>query len=569
MLLEFAIRFPEASCCQQHILTISSDFLASSSLSRKKMASVSLLNPKAEIARAAQALGINITAAVGLKRLMATNLGPKGTTKMLVSPAGDIKITKDGNVLLQEMNFCHPTASMIARASTSQDSMTGDGTTSTVLLIGELLKQADILIGEGLHPRQLTEGIMQAKNKALELLQSICVPIEIERDILLALAQTSLRTKVDLKLADLLATICVDSVLSIRSEDHRLFDLNMIEIMGMKEHTVLDTQMIDGLVLDHGGRHVNMPTWLENAYILTCNVSLELEKTSVDSTFCYKTVEEREKCVIEEHRFIDQRVAKIIELKHKLCCDDNAKGFVVINQKGIDIASLEALAAAGILALRRAKSRNMERLTRACGGEALHSFEDLGEQHLGFAGLVYVQQQGETKFTFVRQCRNPSSVTILIRAPAAHQIATIKEAIRDGLHAIKNAIEDGCLVPGAGAFELLAYNELDKFKLSIKTKAQLGVQLFAKSLLIIPKTLAENAGLDVQETIVKLTASARESEKPVGLNITAGEPMSPVEVGVYDNYCVKKLILNSCSVIACNLLLTDEIMQAGMTSLKR
>lgn len=487
---------------------------------------------------------------------------------MLVSPAGDIKITKDGNVLLQEMNFCHPTASMIARASTSQDSMTGDGTTSTVLLIGELMKQADLLISEGLHPRQLTEGIMRAKKKAIELLQSMCVPIKIERDILLALAQTSLRTKVDRKLADLLASICVDAILSVRNENNHLLDLNMIEIMAIKEHTVLDTQLIDGLVMDHGGRHVNMPTSLENAYILTCNVSLELEKTNVDSMFCYKNVAEREKCVAEEHRFIDQRVAKIIELKRKLCTDDKSKGFVVVNQKGIDIPSLEALAAAGILALRRAKSRNMERLTRACGGEAMHSLEDLGEQHLGFAGSVYVQQQGDTKFTFVRQCRNPSSVTVLIRSPAEYHINTIKDAIRDGLHAIKNAIEDVCLVPGAGAFELLAHKELEKFKNSIKGKAQLGVQLFAKSLLIIPKTLAQNAGFDVQETIVKLTAAAKESEQAVGLNITTGEPMDPAKERVYDNYCVKKLILDSCSVIACNLLLTDEIMQAGMTSLK-
>ncbi|KAH8400473.1 hypothetical protein KR222_001090 [Zaprionus bogoriensis] len=531
------------------------------------MASVSLLNPKAEVARAAQALGINITAAVGMKRLMATNLGPKGTTKMLVSPAGDIKITKDGNVLLQEMNFCHPTASMIARASTTQDSMVGDGTTSTVLLIGELLKQADLLIAEGLHPRQLTEGIMQAKAKAIELLQALSVPIEIERDILLALAQTSLRTKVELKLADLLAAICVDAVLSIRREDPRLLDLNMIEIMGIKERTVLDTQLVDGLVLDHGGRHADMPNWLENAYILTCNVSLELEKTCVDSVFCYKSVEEREKCVAEEHRFIDQRVDKIIELKRKVCTD-SAHGFVVINQKGIDIPSLEALAAEGILALRRAKTRNMERLARACGGEALNSLEDLGEQHLGFAGLVYQQQQADTKYTFVQKCRNPSSVTVVIRAPAAYQITTIKDAIRDGLHAIKNAIDDGCLVPGAGTFELHAHNELTKFKQSIKGKAQLGVQLFANSLLIIPKTLAVNAGFDVQETIVNLTTAASESEQPVGLNVTTGDPMNPVEERVYDNYCVKKLILNSSSIIACNLLLTDEIMQAGMTSLK-
>ncbi|KAL7738007.1 hypothetical protein ACLKA6_006365 [Drosophila palustris] len=533
------------------------------------MASISMLNPKAEVARAAQALAVNITAAMGLQRLMASNLGPKGTTKMLISPAGDIKITKDGNVLLQEMNFCHPTAAMIARASTAQDAATGDGTTSTVLLIGEMLKQAELLIAEGLHPRQLTEGIMRAKDKAMDLLSSFCLPVEIEQEILLSLAQTSLRTKVDANLADLLAKICVDAVLCIRRDSSRQqpLDLNMIELMVMMHRTTMDTRLVEGIVLDHGGRHSNMPTRLEQAYILTCNVSLELEKTSVNSVFCYKSVEERERCVFEEHRFIDLRVEKIIELKRKLCTG-NSRGFVVINQKGIDLPSLEALAAEGILGLRRAKRLNMERLMRACGGEAVYSLENLREEQLGYAGLVYEKQLGETKYTFVEQCRNPSSVTILIRAPSGCQVATIKDAIRDGLHAIQNTFNDGCLIPGAGAFELHAFNELTKFKYTVKGKPQLGVQLFANSLLVIPKTLATNSGFDVQDTIVKLTTAARENEQLIGLDVNTGEPMNPTVERVFDNYCVKKQILNSCSIIACNLLLTDEIMQAGMTSLK-
>lgn len=531
------------------------------------MASISMLNPKAEIARAAQALAVNMTAAMGLQRLMASNLGPKGTNKMLISPAGDIKITKDGNILLQEMNFCHPTAALIARACTAQDAATGDGTTSTVLLIGEILKQAELLISDGLHPRLLTEGIMRAKDKALELLNSFCMPIEIEQDILLALAQTSLRTKVDANLADLLAKICVDAVLCIRRAGQQPFDLNMIEIMVMIQRTTMDTQLVEGIVLDHGGRHVKMPTSLKQAYILTCNVSLEVEKTCVDSVFCYKSVVERERCVAEEHKFIDLRVAKIIELKRKLC-SNNSRGFVVINQKGIDIPSLETLAAEGILALRRAKRLNMERLTRACGGESVHSLEDLREEHLGYAGHVYEQQLGETKYTFVQECRYPSSVTILIQAPSGFQATTVKDAIRDGLHAIQNTINDGCLVPGAGSFELHAFNELTKFKYTVKGKAQLGVQLFANSLLIIPKTLAINSGFDVQDIIIKLTTAARENKHQIGLNITTGDPMNPILKRVFDNYSVKKLILNSCSIIACNLLLTDEIMQAGMTSLK-
>ncbi|CAD7086868.1 unnamed protein product [Hermetia illucens] len=530
------------------------------------MASISLLNPKAEFARAAQALAINISAGKGLQDVMKTNLGPKGTMKMLVSGAGDIKITKDGNVLLHEMQIQHPTASMIARASTAQDDMTGDGTTSTVLLIGELLKQADIFLTEGLHPRILTEGVDKARVKSLEILDGMKIPIEIDEKSLSDIARTSLRTKVHTGLADLLTNVCVNAVLAIRQEGKQV-DLHMIEIMEMQHKTATDTSLIRGIVMDHGSRHPDMPKRLENAYILTCNVSMEYEKSEVNSGFFYKTAEEREKLVLAEREFIDLRVKKVIELKRKLC-DGTDKSFVVINQKGIDPTSLDMLAKEGIMALRRAKRRNMERLALACGGIAMNSFDDLNESHLGYAGLVYEHVLGETKYTFVEQCKNPQSVTILMKGPNKHTLAQIKDAIRDGLRAINNAIEDKAIVPGAGAFEIRAYNKLMQFKDEVKGKVRLGIQAFAEALLVIPKTLAVNSGYDVQDTIVKLTEEDRLNPDPIGLDLSTGEPMKPVDMGVYDNYIVKKQILNSCSVIASNLLLVDEIMRAGMTSLK-
>ncbi|RVE40720.1 hypothetical protein evm_014630, partial [Chilo suppressalis] len=273
------------------------------------MAAISLLNPKAEFARAAQALAVNISAAKGIQDVMRTNLGPKGTMKMLVSGAGDIKITKDGNVLLHEMQIQHPTASLIARASTAQDDATGDGTTSTVLLIGELLKQADIYISEGLHPRIITEGYDLARAKAVEVLESMKIPIEVKRENLLDVARTSLKTKVHSKLADVLTDACVDAVLAIRTPDKPV-DLHMVELMEMQHKTATETTLIRGLVMDHGARHPDMPKRVENAYILTCNVSLEYEKTEVNSGFFYKSAEDREKLVAAERDFIDQRVKK-------------------------------------------------------------------------------------------------------------------------------------------------------------------------------------------------------------------------------------------------------------------
>ncbi|XP_058451731.1 T-complex protein 1 subunit zeta [Malaya genurostris] len=530
------------------------------------MASISLLNPKAEFARAAQALAVNIGAAKGIQDVMKTNLGPKGTMKMLVSGAGDIKITKDGNVLLHEMQIQHPTASLIARASTAQDDMTGDGTTSTVLIIGELLKQADLYIADGLHPRILAEGFDQARLQALQILDEMSCPIEVNRESLLSIARTSLRTKVHPQLADLLTEVCVDAVLAIRTEGKPV-DLHMVELMEMQHKSATDTQLVKGIVMDHGSRHPDMPKRLENAYILTCNVSLEYEKSEVNSGFFYKTAEEREKFVLAEREFIEERVKKVIELKRKVCEGTN-KTFVVINQKGIDPMSLDLLAKEGIMALRRAKRRNMERLALACGGLALNSFDNMDETSLGYAGLVYEHVLGETKYTFVEDCKNPQSVTILMKGPNKYTLTQIKDAVRDGLRSINNAIEDQKLVPGAGAFEVRIHNKLKEYAKDVKGKTRLAIQAYADALLVIPKVLAVNSGYDAQDTIVRLQEESRLSGDPIGLDLSTGEPMKPVDLGVYDNYIVKKQILNSCTVIASNLLLVDEIMRAGMSSLK-
>merc|ERR1711994_1149634 len=334
---------------------------------------------------------------------------------------------------------------------------TGDGTTSTVLLIGEFLKQAENYINEGLHPRVVTEGFEEAKKIALQVLDDIKIDIteEEKKNILIQIAQTSLNTKVHPKIADSLTTICVESLLAIKQEGQPI-DLHMVELMEMQHRAESDSKLVRGMVLDHGGRHPDMPKRLENCHILTCNVSLEYEKTEVNSGFFYKSAEDREKLVTAERKFIEDRVQKIIELKRKVCTPENKKTFVVINQKGVDPLSLDALAKEGIMALRRAKRRNMERLVLACGGTAMNSVDEMDETCLGSAGLVYEHVLGENKFTFVEQCANPLSVTILMKGPNKHTLTQVKDAVRDGLRAVKNALEDGCVVPGAGAYEVVA-----------------------------------------------------------------------------------------------------------------
>ncbi|GBG70964.1 hypothetical protein CBR_g8264 [Chara braunii] len=526
---------------------------------------IRIINPHAEILNRNSALFTNINAARGLQEVLKTNLGPRGTIKMLVGGAGDIKLTKDGNILLKEMQIQNPTAVMIARTAVAQDDISGDGTTSTVLLIGELMKQSERFLNEGMHPRLICDGFEIAKKATVNFLERFKQPVAIgdtpDKEMLKMVARTTLRTKVHEELADQLTDIVVNAVLCVAKKDEPI-DLFMVEIMHMKHKIDTDTRLVEGLVMDHGARHPDMKKRMENCYILTCNVSLEYEKSEVNAGFFYSSAEQREKMVKAERQYVDSKVQKIIDLKKQVCTTPD-KHFVVINQKGIDPISLDMLAKEGILALRRAKRRNMERLTLACGGDAVNSVDDLTEDALGWAGLVQEHVLGEEKYTFVENVKNPRSCTILIKGPNDHTIAQIKDAVRDGLRAVKNTIEDEAVVPGGGSFEVAAWHYLmNNVKKTVQGRAQLGVEAFAESLLVIPKILAENSGFDTQEVLITLQ-SEHDAGNPAGLNITTGEPMDPATEGVFDNYSAKRQMLNSAPVIASQLLLVDEVMRAG------
>jgi len=525
------------------------------------MSGIKVVNPNAVSNKGSQALMINISAAKGLQDVLKSNLGPRGTIKMLVSGAGDIKTTKDGNVLLHEMQIQHPTAALIARAATSQDEITGDGTTSNVLLIAELLKQSERALQEGLHPRIIADGFELAKARVVEFLDKFKVAKNTaDRELLLNVARTSLRTKVTEELADSLTDMVTDSVLTIHKPNQPI-DLFMVEIMTMQHRSQMDTKLVKGLVLDHGARHPDMPKRVENAFILTCNVGLEYEKSEINANIMYSSAEEREKLVESERKWVDERVQRIIDFKNKVC-DTPDKTFVVINQKGVDPLALDSFAKHGIIALRRAKRRNMERLTLACGGVAVNSVDDLAPDVLGYAGLVYEHVLGEEKYTFVEGVKNPFSCTILIKGPNKHTITQIQDAVRDGLRAVKNTIEDGCVIPGAGAFQIAANHDLNKFKTDVSGRQRLGVEIFAEALLVIPKTLAVNSGFDPVDTIVTLQEEFAKGHV-VGLDLITGEAISPAEEGIWDQYRVIKHSLNSASVIASQLLLVDEILRAG------
>jgi T-complex protein 1 subunit zeta len=525
------------------------------------------LNPGGMQARKATALQINLGAARGLQEVMKTNLGPRGTMKMLVSGAGLIKITKDGNTLLGEMQIQHPTASLIARAATATDDETGDGSTSTVLVIGEQMRQCESQIVDGLHPRLLTEGFDIARQEILKQLPNFAVeiPAEKQREFLYSLAHTTLSTKIPQEHVAGLSEACVQAVLSIIKEGEPI-DLHMVEVMHMRHRMGTETTFINGIVLDHGARSDSMPKSLENCYILTCNIPLEWERSELASGFYYNDPKQKAKMAEAERAVTDRRTQAIIDLKNAVCTKENGKSFVVINQNGIDPIALEMLSRAGIFALRRAKRRNMERLTKACGGEAVNSAENLTADVLGFAQKVWEQTLGDEKYTFVEGCPMGRSCTLLVKGQNDHTIAQIKDAIRDGLRAVKNGLEDKKVLPGAGALEIACHDHLIEFSKTVIGRQKLGVRAFAEALLIIPKTLAENSGLDVQATLISLQEAyqrVKGTGNYAGLSVETGEVIDPVAKGIIDNVAVKKSLLETTGVIASQLLLVDEIMKAG------
>ena len=406
-------------------------------------------------------------------------------------------------------------------------------------------------------------------------------------------------------MADQLTEIVTDAVLLVRVEGEPI-DLHMVERMHMLHRTDRESRLVRGLVLDHGARHPDMPVYLENVHILSCNVSLEYEKTEHSATFVYTTAEEREKLVSAERRFVDEKVRKIIELKRAVCTPESGATFAVINQKGIDPVSLDMLAREGIIGLRRAKRRNMERLALACGGWGINSVEDLTPACLGWAGKVYEQTLGDEKYTFVEDAKNPHSCTILLKGANDFTIAQLKDAVRDGMRAVVNAIEDGGAVPGAGAFEVAAAEALVEYaNTGVAGKPKLGVLAFAEAMLVIPKTLAANSGFDIsvrlpcvaralalarrarpprppplcapprspppippisahpQDTLLRLQEEHSKTGAAVGLDIYSGKPFLPAQAGVWDAQRVKRSIITLGTVLASQLLLVDEVLRAG------
>ncbi|KMZ92228.1 T-complex protein 1, zeta subunit [Plasmodium vivax Mauritania I] len=535
--------------------------------------SIHLLNKKADSLRSTNVLLTNINASKGMYDIIKSNLGPKGSYKMLVSSSGAIKITKDGNVLLNEMMIQHPTASMLSRICSSIDETLGDGSSSNLIVATSLIYLSEkYILYESIHPRIITQGFDQAKAILLDVLESMKIPINVkehfDKELLYNVAKTCVRTKLPIVLADKLADDLVESIKIIYSPEKQI-DLHMVEVVDVKKNMSINTKLVRGMVLDHGCRHPNMPNKLTKCFTLVLNVSLEYEKSEVFSSFVYSTAEDRDKLVASERKFTDDKVKKIIELKKSLIErkfkeTNEMYNFAVFNQKGIDPISLDLLAKENIMALRRIKRRNLERIVLCCGGNACNNVYDLSEEDVGFAGLVYEICINDEKYTFIEDVVNPKSCTLYIQAPNDYTIKQIKDAIRDGLRSIKNCIEDQCVISGAGSFEIAAYCKLKEEEKKIRGKQKFSFDVYANSLLNIPKILLENSGLDIHETLFNaIDKYMADQSEPLGVDLDTGEPIVAHLKGIYDNYCVKKQIISIATAISQQILLVDEIIRAG------
>jgi len=488
-------------------------------------------------------LYISICAAKGLQEIMKNNLGPNGTMKILVSGSGEIKISKDGSFLLREMQIQNPTASLIAKTIMSQKSYIGDGATSTIILIGEALKNIEKYLEKGLHPQILCDGIDLTRMEIEKWLPTKITNKTLDRKTLLKCAKTVIETKIKKNLSNKFANIVVDAVLTIYNEG-KIVDLDRFEMLQINTRTESDSKWIRGIVLDHGARHPDMPKIINNALILLCNINLEYERPTTNSSISYDSIEEKERISLNERELINKRVKSIIQLKRSVCLEKNY-GFVLINQKGIDTISLDLLAKEGILGIRRAKRKNLERIALLCNCIPVNSTHNLNSNVLGFSGIVYEQLIGEEKYTFFENVSNPFSGTIIIKGRSSFIRKQIENSLYSAMKTLKLGIEDRGFLKGAGSIELMLQQHLLIFSAKIPGKKKYGVRAVANAIASIPRTLLENSGkkVDNLSKCIELYGNRENSEETVYL----------------DSYSAKKHVLNTVCFLLMQLLLIDDI----------
>ena len=499
----------------------------------------------------------NIAAALAVADTIKTTLGPRGMDKMLIDSMGDITITNDGATILDEIDVGHPAAKMMVEIAKTQDDMVGDGTTTVVVLSGELLRKAEDLLEQNIHPTVIVSGYRKAVKKAIEVLEKVAIPVDLgDRETLKKVAMTSMRSKAVSPARDFLAEIAIDAVnhVSEKRGDSMLADIDNIQVVKKEGKSILDTMLVMGVILDKEVVHAGMPKRVEKAKIALLNAALEIKKTELSA-------EIRIRDPTQMKAFLDQETSMLSGMVEKIAA---AGTNVLVCQKGIDDMAQHFLAKHGVLAVRRAKESDMEKLSRATGGKVVTNIDDLKPGDLGHAVLVEERKIGDDKMVFVEGCKDPKSVSLLIRAGLERMVDEAERAMKDALSVVADVVEKNKIVAGGGAVEAEIAKELHRYASKVGGREQMAISAFADAMEVIPKALSDNAGLESIDVLVNLRAA---HEKPkgqfMGVDVFSGKIVDMYEEGVLEPLSVKEHAVKSAAEVASVILRIDDIVAAS------
>jgi len=498
----------------------------------------------------------NITAAKVVAESIRSSLGPKGMDKMLADNFGDTTITSDGRTILDEMDIQHPAAKMLVEVAKTQDNEAGDGTTTAVIIAGELLSRAEELIDKNIHPTIIIDGYQAAAEKALETLEKIAITVDLKsKDYLIKAATTSMGSKIVAEYKDFLADLAVKAMLAVAEKHDGTYkaDVDDVKVEKKTGESLSETSLINGIVLDKEIVHSGMPKRVEKAKIALIDASLEIEKPELDAKINIENPDQIEAFLKQEETMLKDMTNKIL-----------ASGAnVVVCQKGIDDMEQHFLARKGVIAIRRAKKSDMEKLAKATGGKITSNLRDLSSSDLGYAALVEERKVGEDKMTFIEGCKNPKAVTILIRAGTQRMTAEAERSIHDALCVIRDLIQEPKIVAGGSAPELEVASALRKYAEKTPGREQLAIRAYAEALESITVTLAENAGVDPIDILSELRARHDKGETWAGIEVLEGKVKDMAKANIFEPLSVKKQIIKSATEAASMILKIDDVIASG------
>lgn len=500
----------------------------------------------------------NILAAKVIASAVKSTLGPKGMDKMMVDSMGGVIITNDGATILKEMDIEHPAAKMMVEIAKTQDEEVGDGTTTAVVTAGELLKRAEDLLEQDVHPTVIVSGFRSAAEKAYEILGDIALEVSPnDKGTLQKIAKTSMTGKGAGIEKELLTALAVDAVRMVAEEDAGKVDIDQIKVEKKTGGSNEDSTLIKGMVVDKGRAHPEMPKRVPKARIALVNAAFEIEKTEVDAKIEITTPDQMKSFLNEEEGMLAEMVNIVNE----------SGANVLFCQKGIDDLAQHYLAKAGVLAVKRVKERDLKMLARATGGKVLTSLDEIEPEDLGEAGVVEEEKIGGDEMIFVKDCQNPKSVSILLRGGTEHVVDELERGMHDALRVTACALEDGKYVPGGGAPEIELALRLRDYAATVGGREHLAIQAFADAIEIIPRSLAENAGLDPIDMLVALRSAHESGKAYAGLDVYKGKATDMLKAGVIEPLRIKTQAISSATESATMVLRIDDVIASGAEEL--